>query len=89
MYTLYIMKDSSNLRRTQIYLEEDVLVSLRRRAEKEGTTLAALVREALSLYMFDSKKANWDGDPIQRIAGLGRSKRGDLAKNHDRYLYRR
>jgi hypothetical protein len=89
MYIKYIMKTRSSLRRTQIYLEEDVLQELRKRARREKTTIAALIREALSLMVLKKRKLDWTNDPILKITAIGKSAEGDLSSRHDKYLYPR
>lgn len=48
MYNLYIM------RRTQIYLDEDQVRELGRRAEVRGTTASKMIREAIDQYLAGS-----------------------------------
>jgi len=77
----------SVLKRTQMYLPEDVMVELRNRADEEGTTIASIVREAVSEFLKKGKKKDWVDDPLWNLVGSSRSKDGDLSERHDKYLY--
>lgn len=83
MHILYIMK---GLRRTQIYLEADVLERLRWQAKQRRTTLAALVRKALEEFMREERPSQ-EQDSAWGIVGLVRSGYGALAEEHDAFLY--
>ncbi len=63
------------VRKTSIYLDPDVDRALARRATAEGTTKAALIREALANAVA----------PARRAHGVFEGP-GDLAGNVDRYL---
>lgn len=76
------------MRRAQILLDEQLYESARQRAFAEGTTMAAVVRNALARYV---------ASPSQRPASLekftftgsGQSQPGGpqpLSENHDRAL---
>jgi predicted transcriptional regulator len=65
--------------KTSIYLDSEVDQALNRRAAAEGTTKAALIREALT------KAAARAPRPRPRAAGVFEGP-GDLARDTDRYL---
>ncbi|MGH2727860.1 MAG: CopG family transcriptional regulator [Actinomycetota bacterium] len=74
------------MERTQIYLEEELKEGLRSLAEREGRSLAAVVRDAAAEYL--SRHADGDEtDPLLALIGIGRSASEDGALNHDHYLY--
>lgn len=77
----------STLRRTQMYLPEDILRELKRRSAEEKTTIAAIVRSALSEFLGKNREKNWLEDPLWEMVGASSSKEGDLSVNHDKYLY--
>jgi Ribbon-helix-helix protein, copG family len=66
------------MKKTSIYLDPDVDWALSRRAAREGTTKAALIRAAL---------AEAAAVPPPRPQGVGIFKGpGDMATNMDKYL---
>jgi hypothetical protein len=75
------------LKRTQMYFPEDVLSELKRKADEEKTTIANIVRIAVSEILEKEKKRNWIEDPLWDMVGASRSKDKDLSVNHDKYLY--
>ncbi|MEW6089070.1 MAG: CopG family transcriptional regulator [bacterium] len=77
----------SVLKRTQMYFCEDVLLELKRKAREENTSIADIVRNAISEFLAKEKKKNWINDPLWNIAGSAHSKDKDLSINHDKYLY--
>jgi plasmid stability protein len=76
------------MKRTQIYLEEDLDHQLRERAAAEGRSAAAVVREAVRDYLHRQRPAETD-DPIQALIGAFDGGRTNGALNHDKYLYGR
>lgn len=58
-------------RRTQIYLTEAQHRAATRLARARGTTLAAVVREALDRYLTseDREQVSWEGDPALALVG--------------------
>jgi len=70
------------LKRTQVYLEPEQHRLLKREAEAKGVSLAELVRQLATDYLY--KKPH--RDDFTRIVGLGRSGARDVSENHDRYL---
>ena len=80
MYTLWTVK------RTQIYLEEELDRSLRARAEAEGRSAAAVIREAVRRYLAEHGTEP-SADPFLAIAGTFSGGPPDASVEHDRYLY--
>ena len=75
------------LKRTQMYFPEDLLDELRRKADKEKTTLSHLVRNAVLELLKKDKLQDWENDPLWSMVGSSHSKDEDLSINHDKYLY--
>jgi len=75
------------LKRTQMYFPEDLLRRLRRKAEEENTTIAYIVRNAVSELLRKENEKNWIEDPLWKMVGSSSSKDRDLSVNHDKYLY--
>lgn len=67
------------MRKTSIYIDEEVDRALRRRAAAEGTTKAALIRDALAEAASPAARAR------PRACGVFDGP-GDLSENVDRYL---
>ncbi len=67
----------------QIYLEPAQDRSLRALSQKEGISLAALIRRTIDHYLADLPV---EEDPALQVIGLGRSGREDMASKHDDYL---
>jgi len=82
MMVMYIR----NMRRTQIYLDEDLDAALRQLAAAEGRSAAALIREAVRGYLSERRTSSAD-DPILAAAGTVTGLPGDAAEEHDRDLY--
>jgi len=81
-----------NMVRTQVYLPREMYDRLQRRAGKHDLTLAVQIREALEDYLERVESQADDGilhadDPIFQMIGMFDSGLGDLAVNHDHYLY--
>jgi hypothetical protein len=70
---------ATTLKRTQMYFPDDMLRQVRQLAASEHSTIAEIVRSAVSEF--------WDSDPLWGIVGQAASTDGDLAVNHDVYLY--
>lgn len=77
------------LKRTQMYLPEDILGELKRKADKERTTVASIVRGAVAEFIKKEKKKNWMDNPLWAMIGSSSSRDKDLSVNHDKYLYRK
>jgi len=78
--------------RTQVYLPRDIYDKLQERAEDQGITMAHQIREALKDYIakveLEEEEPIWSpDDPIFQMGGMFNSGLGDLALNHDEYLY--
>ena len=72
--------------RTTVYLEEDVVVALRHRAETEKRSQAEIIREAIRRYIEDTNSSR-----RPPISGLGkyRSGRSDVAERAEELLRER
>jgi len=82
------MKKPVSEKRTQVYFPTDLYGSLERRARAEDKSAAQLIREAVELYLSQKTDSiDWDRDPLCQAVGLFESDRGDLADEHDTYLY--
>jgi len=75
------------LKRTQMYFPEDLLRRLRRKADEENTTIAYIVRNAVSELLRKENEKNWIEDSLWKMVGSSSSKDRDLSVNHDKYLY--
>lgn len=80
--------------RTQVYLPRDVYEWLKQRADKQGTTMALQIREALAEYVIDHQPEKEvpilrEDDPIWELIGMVGSGVTDGAENHDKYIYAR
>jgi plasmid stability protein len=73
------------VRRTQIYLDEEVDRELRALAAAEGRSAADVIREALRRYLSD--RGTGTSDPILAMAGTISGLPSDAAVEHDRDLY--
>lgn len=67
----------------QIYLEPAQDKALRVLAEREGISIAALVRRTIDRYLAELPV---EEDPALQVIGLGRSGREDMSSKHDDYL---
>jgi hypothetical protein len=76
----------NDMKRTQIYLDEDVSDQLRAAAEAEGRSGAAIIREALVRYLIERHGAGGH-DPFLELAGTFGGGPPDGAEQHDRDLY--
>ncbi|MBI5213141.1 MAG: hypothetical protein HY957_07190 [Nitrospirae bacterium] len=77
----------ATLRRTQMYLPEDILLELKRKSNKEKTTIAHIIRNAVSDFLKREKGKDWEKDSLWNMVGAGSSQEGDISVNHDKYLY--
>lgn len=73
------------MRRTQIYLDEELDRDLREVAAAEGRSAADLIREAVRRYLAD--RGGGSGDPIAAMIGTIDGLPPDGAAEHDRDLY--
>ncbi len=76
------------MKRTNIVLEEAQYQYLKDRAEREGKSMSALVRELIETSICASKE-DMRSDSIFKIIGMGRGKGRGAARRHDEILYRR
>jgi hypothetical protein len=80
-------KMNSKMRRTQIYLSKDQHAFLSSRAQKEGVSVAELIRQYIAGKM--PKEEDYENNPLFNMARktfrMGRSKGSE---DHDEYLYR-
>lgn len=86
VYAVYTMK------RKQIYLREDQERRLRQLAERRRTSEAALLREALDVFLAESGipfVEKMEDHPLWGIVGLAGHSGGptDGSINHDHYIY--
>lgn len=75
------------MRRTQIYIDQDLDQALRQAAAAEGRSAAALIREAVRAYLASRAKSSLGDDPILAMAGAFKGLPADAAAQHDRDLY--
>jgi predicted DNA-binding protein len=83
--------------RTQVYLPRDIYEQLKQRAEKDGSSMASQIREALAEYVVETKEDVEDtskyaippDDPIWGMIGMGKGGPEDGSYNHDKYIYAR
>jgi hypothetical protein len=80
---------TTNLKRTQMYFPLELLITLRRKAHLEKTTIASIVRLAVLDLIKKEKLKDWVNDPLWNIIGASYSSNTDLSINHDKYLYGR
>lgn len=74
--------------RTNIYFPRDVHQKLQQVANKEGVSMAELVREFVEHELDkEIKKEPAAATLLRMAANAGSSSVGDLAKKHDYYLY--
>ncbi len=82
--------------RTQIYLEPIQHKALKEIARARSVSMAQVVREAVAAYLGRDRKTalsdeEYLSDPIWRLPEVGAafddSGCGDMAENHDAYLY--
>ena len=77
------------MERTQISLESEQAARLRALARQRGVSMAHLIRDAVDQVYGGAATPptlteRWDR--AMAAVGIGKSKAGDLAENHDRYL---
>jgi ribosome recycling factor len=70
-----------------MYFPEEILRELKRKASEEKTTIADIVRGAVSEILKKEKAKNWTEDPLWNMVGASKSKDKDLSVHHDKYLY--
>jgi len=73
------------VRRTQIYLDEQVDAEVRALAAAEGRSAADVIREALRRYL--AERRGGTADPIMAMVGTISGLPPDASAEHDRDLY--
>lgn len=81
------MTYTHQVKRTQIYIDEDLDRRLRAAAAAEGRSAASLVRDAVRRYLGGRDDVPGP-DPFLAVAGSVAGGPRDAALNHDRYIYR-
>ncbi len=81
MYT-----DSLMMKRTQIYIDEELDALLREAAASEGRSAASIIREAVRSYL-SGARVRPSSDPFLELAGAFAGGPKDASTEHDRYLY--
>lgn len=74
------------MKRTQIYIDEELDRRLRTAAAEDGRSAAALIRDAVRVYLAQRRGAPAD-DPILSVAGAFTTRRPEASSEHDRLLY--
>ena len=82
LVTLY----HSAVKRTQIYIDEDLDRRLREAAAEDGRSAAALIRDAVRAYLAERRGVPSD-DPVLALAGAFTSRRPNASLEHDALLY--
>jgi len=72
------------MKRTTIFADEDVLNALREIAQREGISVAELVRKALNRFIADRQKDK----RLPSIVGIGQSGRKDIAERFEELLWK-
>lgn len=76
------------MRRTQIYIDDELDDALRQVATVQGRSAAAIIRDAVRAYLQASDTVEQD-DPFRSIIGAYSGGPTDSAENHDYYLYQK
>lgn len=74
------------MKRTQIYIDEELDRRLRAAAAEDGRSAAALIRDAVRAYL-TQRRGKPPDDPILALAGTFTSRRPEASAEHDRLLY--
>ena len=79
----------SNLKRKQIYLDEESDRALKMLAIETKISESEYIRRAVSSYIAKQRISVAEKDPIREIIGLCNNPNGptDASIHHDRYLY--
>ena len=79
----------SNLKRKQIYLDEESDRALKMLAIETKISESEHIRRAVANYLLKQTTAIAEKDPLQEIIGLCDNPHGptDASVHHDRYLY--
>ncbi len=76
------------MRRTQIYIDDELDDALRQVATGQGRSAAAIIWDAVCAYLRASGAIEQD-DPFRSIIGAYSGGPTDAAENHDYYLYQK
>ena len=81
----------SNLKRKQIYLDEESDRALKRLALTTKVSESEHIRRAIKKYVVSQKGKMTVEDPLQKLIGLCDKPDGptDASVHHDKYLYRK
>lgn len=79
----------ANLKRKQIYLDEESDRALKRLALTTNISAAEHIRRAVKKYITKQKGMMAEEDPLQKLIGLCDKPEGpsDASIHHDKYLY--
>jgi hypothetical protein len=79
----------ANLKRKQIYLDEESDRALKTLAFTTNISEAEHIRRAVKKYIAKQKGRSAKGDPLRKLIGLCDKPEGpaDASINHDSYLY--
>jgi hypothetical protein len=74
--------------RTQIQLTEEQAKGLRRLAQKEGVSVAEIIRRSVNGALREANVPSEDElwDRALKVVGIGRSGLHDISERHDDYL---
>jgi len=72
-------------RNVTLELDEKTYQEMKRLAQASGARLEAALAEAIVAYL--EQRKTYVNDPFFLLGKAGRSGLGDLAEDHDRYLY--
>ena len=75
------------MKRLNIELPEDQYQFLKNWAEAKRTSLVGAIRQAIETMREMSMSYNYREDALYKMDASFDSKLGDLAANHDKYLY--
>ena len=73
------------MHRTQISLEREQYRLLGEEAKRQGTSLAAVIRQLVDNHFRLAR--NQSADPLQTVKGIGAGTGEPVGREHNRYLY--
>ena len=74
------------MKRTTVFLDEAMVRRARRYARKAGVSFAAVVREAVAMYL-GAREGEAGGGAVPTVAGRFASRRGDTSERVDELLW--
>ena len=77
-------------RKTQVYFPAELHEQLKEYAQRQGISMAEVIRKAVCQYLENSAPSaqDWKSDPINKIVGMIKGTGvTDAAENHDYYAY--